>query len=142
MQKSVEEEQQRAREEQLQSEEAEKEKERIEAVKEKSKGKPKRDKKKEPKQRLIREPIIEDFDRSLLVEDDDDEPKKVTIPYRRLLFYSFALWMFFALGVVFVIARSPHMITDLIVERLPESYHAPLLYHLQNIQKEISKYLK
>lgn len=137
MQQTIDVERERARLEELERQEAEKEKERTEAVKEKPKGKTKREKKKEAK------PAVDSAANGAVDNANhlDQETNKRSISIRKVLFYAFLLWFIFALGVVFVVARSPHIIEELIV-KLPVSYHTTLLYHFEKIQQEIFKFLK
>lgn len=137
MQQTIDADRERARQEELERQEADKEKEQLEAVKEKPKAKTKKEKKKEAKPEV---------DTAANSEGDnankfDQESQKRSISLRKVLFYSFLLWFFVALGVVFVIARSPHIIEELIA-KLPGSYRTTLLYHLEKIHQEIFKYLK
>lgn len=136
MQQTIDADRERARKEELERQEAEKEKERNEAVKEKPKGKTKKEKKKEAK------PIADSAVNSELsnAKQLDQASKKRTISILKIFFYLFLLWVLFAVSVLFTIARSPHIIEELIA-KMPGAYQHTLSYHLEKIQQEIFKYL-
>lgn len=136
MQQTIDADRERARKDELERQEAEKEKERSEAVKEKPKGKTKKEKKKEAKA------IVDSAVNSELSNANqlDQESKKRTISILKIFFYLFLLWVIFAVSVLFTIARSPHIIEELIA-KLPSAYQRTLSYHLEKIQQEIFKYL-
>lgn len=138
MQQTIDEDRERARKEELERQEAEKEKEKLETAKEKPKGKSKKEKKKEVKPQV--DSLINDEIPSSNQKIEEQSKKRVTSIWK-ILFYSFLLWFFFALGIIFTIARSPHVIEELI-EKLPASYQTSILYHFEKIQQEIFKFLK
>lgn len=137
MQKTIDEDRERARKEELEQQEAEKEKERLEAAKEKPKGKTKKEKKKESKPKVDSSENGEVTNAKQL----DQQPKKRTVSICKILFYSFLLWFIFAVGVVVTISKSPHLL-EVLLAKLPRSYQVALHYHLEKIQQEILKYLK
>lgn len=138
MQQTIDEDRERARKEELERQAAEKEAERIETAKEKPKGKTKKERKKETKPKVEDSINNEINSTSHLVNEPS---QKRTFSIWKILLYSFLLWFVFALGVVFVIAKSPHIIEELI-GKLPGSYQSTLLYHFEKIQHEILKFLK
>lgn len=127
----------RLRKEELERQEAEKENEQTEPVKEKPKGKTKKERKKEAKPK-VESPVDSEVSNANRL---DHESKKRTNSILKIFFYLFLLWVIFAVSVIFTIARSPQTIEDLIA-KMPMSFQATLLYHLEKVQQEIWKYLK
>lgn len=140
LQQTIDEDREQARIAELERQEAEKELERVEAAaKEKPKVKTKKEKKKQPKPAA-------DSAANGPVENAtkiDERSDKRTTSFGKIFFYFFMLWMVFAVGVVFAIAYSPHIVEGLI-GKLPIAAkdQTVLLYHLQRIRQEIWKYLK
>ncbi|XP_037050929.1 leucine-rich repeat-containing protein 59 [Bradysia coprophila] len=137
LQQTINEDRERARLEELERQEAEKEKEQAEAVKEKPKAKTKRERKKEPKPDVDSAANSQVENATQIVKQSD----KRTTSFGKMFFRLFLLWTVFAVGVIFTIAYSPHIIEGFI-GKLPPTYQTPLLYHLEKIRQEIWKYLK
>lgn len=142
LQQTIDEDRQRTQKEELErqeleSEELEKEQEQIEIVKEKPKGKTKKDKKKETKSN--------EESTSNEISSTTNLPQESFTKQRssawKIFLYLFGLWFFFAVTVVFVIVKSPHLIQG-IIERLPGSYQGIFSYHFEKIREEVLKYLK
>lgn len=138
MQQTIDEDRERLRKEELERQEADKEKEKLETAKEKTKGKTKKEKKKDVKPKVDSSIENENPSSNQIVEVPSNK-RKTSI--WKIFFYAFLLWVFFALGVIFTIARSPHIIEEFI-GKLPTSYQSSLLYHFEKIQQEVFKFLK